>query len=137
MQREPPEPPPEKMTMAEQVKFYVSLTLGIIATLCVFALLFLIPLVVEPSISTLFADFDSEAATCVTTRAEEVTGLTKCGIYSSCKEGCTNTPHKCIQINVNYRKANKPGFNPIKNFSMVAPYEINVGHSLNTHFPFS
>lgn len=121
-----PDIPPEKMTMAEQIKFYVSLTLGIIATLCVFALLFLVPLVVEPSISTLFADFDSEPATCVTTRAEEVSGLTKCGIYSSCKEGCTTTPHKCIQINVNYRKANKPGFRPLKNFTYVDPYDLTV-----------
>lgn len=53
-----------------QVKFYVSLALGIVASLCVFALLFLIPLVVEPSISTLLADFDPSPAICVTGEAK-------------------------------------------------------------------
>lgn len=102
-----PPPEPEKMTFKEQIKFYLSLTLGILASLCVFALLFLIPLVVEPSISTLLADFDPEPATCVTTDSALVTGLTKCGSFSSCREGCTTTPSQCYQIYISYRKPNR------------------------------
>jgi len=110
---------PEKLSLGEQVKFYVSLSLGIVASLCVFALLFLIPLVVEPSISTLLADFDPSAATCVTVDYTSATGLSKCGLWASCREGCTSTPSQCHQIYVSYRKANKPGYLPIDNFTIL------------------
>lgn len=117
-----PEIIPEKLSLKEQVKFYVSLTLGIVASVCVFALLFLIPLVVEPSISTLLADFDPEAAICVTIDYTLATGMSKCGRWSSCREGCTSTPSQCHQIYVSYRKAgSKPGFPRIENFTMVDP----------------
>ena len=117
-----PEIIPEKLSLKEQVKFYVSLTLGIVASVCVFALLFLIPLVVEPSISTLLADFDPEAATCVTIDYTYATGLSKCGRWSSCREGCTSTPSQCHQIYVSYRRAgSKPGYPKIENFTMVDP----------------
>ncbi|CAL8133804.1 unnamed protein product [Orchesella dallaii] len=112
---------PEKLSLKEQVKFYVSLTLGIVASVCVFALLFLIPLVVEPSISTLLADFDPESATCVTIDYTFATGLSKCARWSSCREGCTSTPSQCHQIYVSYRKAHKPGYPRIENFTMVDP----------------
>ncbi|CAG7825820.1 unnamed protein product [Allacma fusca] len=121
-----PEVIPEKLTMKEQIKFYVSLTLGIVASICIFALLFLIPLVVEPSISTLLADFDPEAATCVTTDYTYAIGLSKCTAWSSCREGCTSAPSKCHQINVAYRKANKPGYAPVQNFTIVNLQTINV-----------
>lgn len=123
-----PEIPPEKLSLKEQIKFYVSLVLGILASICVFALLFLIPLVVEPSISTLVADFDPTAATCVTIDSSVVTGLTKCGSFSSCREGCTSTPSQCYQIYVNYRRTNKPGYNTIKNFTMLLPSEWMVNY---------
>lgn len=126
---DPPEIIPEKLTFREQVKFYVSLTLGIVASICVFALLFLIPLVVEPSISTLLADFDPEAATCVTIDYTYAIGLSKCGAWSSCREGCTSTPSQCHQIYVSYRKANKPGYAPIKNFSIIEEKEWLVSRS--------
>jgi len=119
-----PPPEPEKMTLKEQIKFYVSLTLGILASLCVFALLFLIPLVVEPSISTLLADFDPEPATCVTIDSNLVTGLTKCGTFSSCREGCTSTPSQCYQIYVSYRKPNRHPH--IKNNTILPTGELIV-----------
>lgn len=119
-----PEIIPEKLSLREQVKFYVSLLLGVVASICVFALLFLIPLVVEPSISTLLADFDPEAAICVTIDYTYATGLSKCGRWSSCREGCTSTPSQCHQIYVSYRKAStKLGFPRIENFTMVDPSE--------------
>jgi hypothetical protein len=113
----------EKLSLGEQVKFYVSLALGIVASLCVFALLFLIPLVVEPSISTLLADFDPSAATCVTVDHTLATGLSKCGLWASCREGCTSTPSQCHQIYVSYRKANKPGAPPIHNFTILDSHD--------------
>lgn len=101
---------------------WMQLLLGIVASVCVFALLFLIPLVVEPSISTLLADFDPEAATCVTIDYTYATGLSKCGRWSSCREGCTSTPSQCHQIYVSYRKAaSKSGFPRLENFTMVDP----------------
>lgn len=130
---DPPELVPEKLSLGEQVKFYVSLTLGIIASLCVFALLFLIPLVVEPSISTLLADFDPNAATCVTVDHTPATGLSKCGLWSSCREGCTSTPSQCHQIYVSYRKANKPGYPPIKNFTIIDAHDWLVRTNFFNH----
>jgi len=125
---------PEKLSLREQVKFYVSLSLGVVASLCVFALLFLIPLVVEPSISTLLADFDPEAATCVTVDSNYATGLSKCGIYSSCKEGCTSTPTQCHQIYVSYQKLGVRGRRKLQNFTMLEPRQWLVSNSYSNTY---
>ncbi|XP_021957612.1 uncharacterized protein LOC110853628 [Folsomia candida] len=114
---------PETLSLAEQVKFYVSLALGIVASLCVFALLFLIPLVVEPSISTLLADFDPSPAICVTVDYTSATGLSKCGLWASCREGCTSTPSQCHQIYVSYRRAGSKLRPRISNNTILDPHD--------------
>lgn len=119
---------PEKLSLREKIKFYVSLMMGIVASICIFALLFLIPLVVEPSISTLLADFDPEAATCVTVDYQYVEGMSKCGAWSSCREGCTSAPFRCHQIQVAYRKAHKPGYAPLQNFTLLSAHDYTVSY---------
>lgn len=63
-----------------------------------------------------------QAATCVTVDYTYATGLSKCGRWSSCREGCTSTPSQCHQIYVSYRKpGSKPGKSRIENFTIVDP----------------
>lgn len=65
------------------------------------SLLFLVPLYVDPAISTLVANFVPEPVTCVTTRREDLTGLFNC-TWSSCREGCTSDMYYCTHIYVRY-----------------------------------
>lgn len=91
------------ISIAEKAKFYTSLCLGTTAFLSVFAFLFLIPFVVDPSISSLMADYDPEPVTCVGTQHVYAEGLRNCS-WASCREGCTREATKCHQIYVNYSK---------------------------------
>ncbi|XP_063709895.1 protein tipE isoform X3 [Culicoides brevitarsis] len=87
----------------EKAKFYTSLCLGTTAILSVFAFLFLIPFVVDPSISAIVADYDPIPVTCITTDHIYATSLSNCS-WASCREGCTTTPVRCHQILVNYSR---------------------------------
>lgn len=69
------------------------------------SLLFLVPLYVDPAISTLVAHFVPEPVTCVTSRKEELTGLFNC-TWSSCREGCTSDMYHCTHIYVKYNASN-------------------------------
>ncbi|KAL3290137.1 hypothetical protein HHI36_023502 [Cryptolaemus montrouzieri] len=91
------------ISVAESAKFYTSLCLGTTAILSVFAFLFLIPFVVDPSISSLMADFDPEPVTCVVTQHVYAEGLRNCS-WASCREGCTKEATRCHQMHVNYSK---------------------------------
>ncbi|CAB0010866.1 unnamed protein product [Nesidiocoris tenuis] len=86
-----------------KTKFYTSLCCGTTAILSVFAFLFLIPFVVDPAISTILADYESQPVTCVAVEHVYAEGLSNCS-WSSCREGCTNAPLRCHQIFVNYTK---------------------------------
>lgn len=94
---------PNLISIAETAKFYASICLGTIAFLSAFAFLFLIPFVVDPAISSLMADYEPEAATCVATRHVYAEGLRNCS-WSSCREGCTKEATRCHQILVNYSR---------------------------------
>ena len=89
------------MTFVEKVKFYTSLCLGTTALLSVFAFLFLLPFVVDPSITTIMANFDTEPVVCITAGHVYMEGLSNC-TWTSCKEGCTSVTPRCHQIYVNY-----------------------------------
>lgn len=65
------------------------------------SLLFLVPLYVDPAISTLASNFVTKPVTCITTRKEELTGLANCS-WSSCREGCTSDAYHCTHIFVTY-----------------------------------
>lgn len=85
----------------ERALFYSTSLLAVIAMSAGSSLLFLVPLYVDPAISTLASNFVTEPVTCITTRREELTGLANCS-WSSCREGCTSDAYHCTHIYVSY-----------------------------------
>lgn len=85
----------------EQALFYSTSLLAVIAMSAGSSLLFLVPLYVDPAISTLASNFVTEPVMCVTTRRDELTGLANCS-WSSCREGCTSDAYHCTHIYVSY-----------------------------------
>lgn len=65
------------------------------------SLLFLVPLYVDPAISTLAHLFIDVPTICTTTRREDLSGILNC-TWSSCREGCTSDIYRCTHIYVNY-----------------------------------
>ncbi|CAL7945969.1 unnamed protein product [Xylocopa violacea] len=92
---------PPRRTCRQRFNFYATWALGIVATTGGAALLFLVPLYVDPAISTLAADFSPDPVICTTSRREEVAGLFNC-TWSSCREGCTSDVYRCTHIYVTY-----------------------------------
>ncbi|XP_044765875.1 protein tipE [Coccinella septempunctata] len=88
----------------EQALFYSTAVLAVISLSAGSSLLFLVPLYVDPAISTLVSNFVSEPVTCVTTRMEKLTGLANCS-WSSCREGCTSDAYHCTHIYVSYNES--------------------------------
>ncbi|XP_043230813.1 uncharacterized protein LOC122386078, partial [Amphibalanus amphitrite] len=66
--------------------------------------LFLVPLVVDPAVATLRADFAPVAAACRTERVERYSTLSNCS-WSSCREGCTSELYQCVHVYVTYELA--------------------------------
>lgn len=95
-------------TFREKVWFYSTLSFAMIAVGSGSALLFLVPLYVDPAVSTLLADFVPEPVMCTTVRREHLTGLYNC-TWSSCREGCTSDVYNCSHIYVAYRTAGGDG----------------------------
>lgn len=85
----------------EQALFYSTSLLAVIAMSAGSSLLFLVPLYVDPAISTLASNFVTEPVTCITTRREDMIGLANCS-WSSCREGCTSDAYHCTHIYVSY-----------------------------------
>ncbi|KAL1131687.1 hypothetical protein AAG570_011300 [Ranatra chinensis] len=88
-------------TCRQRAWFYATSFFTMCAVSAGSSLLFLVPLYVDPAISTLVADFAPKPVTCTTTRREEHTGLFNC-TWSSCREGCTSDMFRCTHIYVNY-----------------------------------
>lgn len=93
----------------EQALFYATSFLAVLSIAAGSSLLFLVPLYVDPAISTLASDFVTEPITCVTARVEQLTGLANCS-WSSCREGCTSDAYHCTHVYVNYN-GTVPGLN--------------------------
>lgn len=91
----------EEQTFLEKLKYYTTLTLGTTACLSSFVFMFLIPWVLDPSISTLVANFDPEPVVCKTIQSDHLIGMKNC-TWSSCRLGCTIDQFECDQIYVNY-----------------------------------
>lgn len=108
---------PPRRTFRQRFNFYATSALALVATSGGAALLFLVPLYVDPAISTLAADFSPEPVTCTTSRREDLAGLFNC-TWSSCREGCTSDVYKCTHIYVTY--------NPWSNSSARNETEINI-----------
>lgn len=92
---------PPRRTCRQRFNFYATSALVLVATSGGAALLFLVPLYVDPAISTLAADFTPEPVICTTSRREELAGLFNC-TWSSCREGCTSDVYRCTHIYVTY-----------------------------------
>lgn len=95
-------------TFREKVWFYSTLSFAMIAVGSGSALLFLVPLYVDPAVSTLLADFVPEPVQCTTVRREHLAGLYNC-TWSSCREGCTSDVYNCSHVYVTYRTAGGDG----------------------------
>ncbi|KAL1492742.1 hypothetical protein ABEB36_010949 [Hypothenemus hampei] len=93
--------PPGARNCREQALFYATSLLAILAIAAGSSLLFLVPLYVDPAISTLASDFVTEPINCITTRVNQLSGLANCS-WSSCREGCTSDAYHCTHIYVSY-----------------------------------
>ena len=108
---------PPQRTFRQRFNFYATSVLALVATSGGAALLFLVPLYVDPAISTLAADFSPETVPCSTFRREDLVGLFNC-TWSSCREGCTSDVYRCTHIYVTYKPwSNVKTKNEIRNDS--------------------
>lgn len=94
----------DKRTIKEKLLFYTTAFFILLGTFSLFAFLFLVPFVIEPGFTTIFMQFDTRPAMCVTTGTVQRRGVSNC-TWSSCREGCTKELFECIQIKVNYKAA--------------------------------
>lgn len=99
----PKKKPPQvkKVSWRERANFYATSTLAFFSVTAGASLLFLVPLYVDPAISTLTSDFTENPTWCTTIRREDVIGLMNCS-WSSCREGCTSDLYRCTHIYVTY-----------------------------------
>lgn len=91
----------KKTSWRERANFYATSILAFFSVTAGASLLFLVPLYVDPAISTLTSDFIENPTWCTTTRREDVVGLMNCS-WSSCREGCTSDLYRCTHIYVTY-----------------------------------
>uniref|UniRef100_A0A1A9UNH5 Protein tipE n=1 Tax=Glossina austeni TaxID=7395 RepID=A0A1A9UNH5_GLOAU len=89
----------------ERVRFYSTSTLAFFSVTAGASLLFLVPLYVDPAISTLSHDFIEQPTLCTTTRRENLIGIFNCS-WSSCREGCTSDLYRCVHIYVTFIEQN-------------------------------
>lgn len=91
----------EKRTCKQRVQFYLTSALVFLSVSGGASLLFLVPLYVDPAISTLAHLFIDIPTICTTTRREDLSGILNC-TWSSCREGCTSDIYRCTHIYVSY-----------------------------------
>lgn len=102
----------------QKARFYVTTMLAVFSMSAGSSLLFLVPLYVDPAISTLVANFVPDPVTCITSRKEELTGLFNC-TWSSCREGCTSDMYHCTHIYVKYNATTTNNSSTSQNLSKV------------------
>lgn len=91
----------KKRTWRERANFYATSALAFFSVTAGSSLLFLVPLYVDPAISTLVSDFIDQPTWCTTTRRDDVVGIMNCS-WSSCREGCTSDLYRCTHIYVSF-----------------------------------
>lgn len=96
-----------------RLRFYLTLFSGVVAVGAVMIFIFLVPFIIEPSLSTIQMDFHPTPATCCVTSFSTASGASSCKGVSSCREGCTHDVYECFQIRVAYTDA--------ANFSCQSP----------------
>ena len=91
--------PKKKPHPLSRLRYYVTLLASVVAIFSFFALLFLVPFVFDPAISTLSAGFPERPFTCWLTRLRTGQRLSSCN-WTSCSEGCTAPLIECVQLRV-------------------------------------
>ncbi|KAF7994074.1 hypothetical protein HCN44_011343 [Aphidius gifuensis] len=94
----------EQETFLQKLLFYTTAFFILLGIFSLFAFLFLVPFVIDPAFTTIFMDFDTRPALCVTIDVESRRGTKNCS-WTSCREGCTKELYDCTQIRVNYKRA--------------------------------
>ncbi|XP_017888013.1 protein tipE [Ceratina calcarata] len=92
----------EKQTFLQKLLFYTTGFFILLSTFSLFAFLFLVPFVIDPAFTTIFMQFDTRPALCITIDVESRRGTSNCS-WTSCREGCTKELYDCTQIRVNYK----------------------------------
>lgn len=114
--------PEDIRSLKEKALFYTTAFFVLLGTFSLFAFLFLVPFVIEPAFTTIFMQFDTVPAWCVTVEVESHKGVSNCS-WTSCREGCTKEVYECTQIRVNYKVVSKT--------NETEDTAINVVESLN------
>ncbi|XP_020295459.1 protein tipE isoform X2 [Pseudomyrmex gracilis] len=122
---------PPRRTCRQRLNFYATSALAFVATSGGTALLFLVPLYVDPAISTLAADFSPEPVTCTTSRRENLIGLYNC-TWTSCREGCTSDVYRCSHVYVTYTPWNTAN---LKNETADRNTTVNITSVANMSSP--
>ena len=91
--------PKKKPHPLSQLRYYVTLLASVVTIFSFFALLFLVPFVFDPAISTLSAGFPRQPFTCQLTKMDTGKRLSSCN-WTSCSEGCTAPLIRCVQLYV-------------------------------------
>lgn len=102
--------PEDIRTLKEKALFYTTAFFVLLGTFSLFAFLFLVPFVIDPAFTTIFMQFDTRAAFCITVETEYHKGASNCS-WTSCREGCTKDVYECTQIRVNYKIWKPPSSN--------------------------
>ncbi|XP_046491002.1 protein tipE isoform X1 [Neodiprion pinetum] len=92
----------ENQTFLQKLLFYTTAFFILLGTFSLFAFLFLVPFVIDPAFTTIFMQFETQPAECVTIDVESRRGTRNCS-WTSCREGCTKELYDCTQIRVNYK----------------------------------
>lgn len=92
----------EDQTFLQKLLFYTTAFFVLLGTFSLFAFLFLVPFVIDPAFTTIFMQFETRPAECVTIDVESRRGASNCS-WTSCREGCTKELYDCTQIRVNYK----------------------------------
>lgn len=92
----------DQRTFKEKAIFYTTAFFVLLGTFSLFAFLFLVPFVIDPAFTTIFMQFDTHPAFCITVETEYHKGASNCS-WTSCREGCTKEVYECTQIRVNYK----------------------------------
>lgn len=118
---------PRKRTWRERANFYTTSTLAFFSVTAGASLLFLVPLYVDPAISTLVSDFIDTPTWCTTTRFEDVVGMNNCS-WSSCREGCTSDLYRCTHIYVTFIESTN--ITLMSNLSMAISASIPLANTV-------
>ncbi|OXU25253.1 hypothetical protein TSAR_002815 [Trichomalopsis sarcophagae] len=73
----------DKQTFLQKLLFYTTAFFILLGTFSLFAFLFLVPFVIDPAFTTIFMQFDTRPAECVTIDVESRRGDARLFFYSS------------------------------------------------------